>query len=608
MNSKIIRLILIVFFLSLGARVLYVETVKDTLIFKNQIVDSETYNKAAIRLSQDKAGGSDTLSYRIPFYQNFLAGIYHFTWPDARIAALVQSVIGAISVCVAAYVACVVFGLTAAWISGIMGALYWPLIAFCAKTLPINLAIFFCMLVLLFLTRFFVRRNAVWPLLSGAALAYGALCQANLLLIFPVVVLLFASDVFRRKLTVRILYLVLFAAGFLSIIMPRVISDFEKRHEIMPIQDNLGVCLYTGSDLDLIAIQPGSAYSREMRVMLELELLSVNDRNRYWIKKTVDKAKADPVRFVKSFFTKVYLLVNAYEFSPRESLNHFRSLSWFLSLPLFNAGLVSSLGILGMILAFRLPRERTRALYILIFTVFVSLLPFSPLSRFRVLLSLFMIIFAGFGLSSAWEYVRQKDAKALFVWFPLAIPLLALTMTCPIKGYLDSFSRPFYYEGLLMDKAGDHNGAINAFKTAIGHNRNDPDVYYALGNIYMRKQDYPRAGLSYQKAIRLEPRFPEAQEKLGIVYAQQGMLKKAEDMFKEVLSSYPTETASTHINLGNCYALEGDLAAAEREYGRAIGLAPDNTQALYLLGSLYDRTKDPRAGDIWKRYSALTKK
>ena len=117
--------------------------------------------------------------------------------------------------------------------------------------------------------------------------------------------------------------------------------------------------------------------------------------------------------------------------------------------------------------------------------------------------------------------------------------------------------------------------------------------------------DLQRAETSYRKALAIEPRFPEVMNKLGVTYAKMGRLEDAKTLFKKRIDTFPFTTAPVHVNLGNCYQLEGNYAMAEKEYRMALFLSPENRQALRRLALLYDVMKNPKAQEIWEKYNDL---
>ncbi|HEY2649597.1 MAG TPA: hypothetical protein VGI38_10400 [Puia sp.] len=71
-------------------------------------------------------------------------------------------------------------------------------------------------------------------------------------------------------------------------------------------------------------------------------------------------------------------------------------------------------------------------------------------------------------------------------------------------------------------KAGDLNYAIQKLTTATQVKRfNDPVTYTLLGDAYRRQLDGGNAVINYQKALGVDPKYAEAQMKIGIVYLTQ---------------------------------------------------------------------------------------
>ena len=71
-------------------------------------------------------------------------------------------------------------------------------------------------------------------------------------------------------------------------------------------------------------------------------------------------------------------------------------------------------------------------------------------------------------------------------------------------------------------KEGDLNYAIQKLTTATQVKRfNDPVTYTLLGDAYRRQLDGGGAVTNYQKALGVDPKFAEAQMKIGIVYLTQ---------------------------------------------------------------------------------------
>jgi len=69
-------------------------------------------------------------------------------------------------------------------------------------------------------------------------------------------------------------------------------------------------------------------------------------------------------------------------------------------------------------------------------------------------------------------------------------------------------------------KAGDWQGAIDAYTAILDAGYENADLYYNLGNAYYRIERYGMAILNYERALLLEPNFAEAKQNLALANAR----------------------------------------------------------------------------------------
>ncbi|MFC1576228.1 tetratricopeptide repeat protein [Candidatus Omnitrophota bacterium] len=603
-----IRTVILIFFLALALRVLYLDQIKDTYLFYSPIVDSGAYDQSGVQAASGDT--SKIYSYplfRIPFYRLFLGIIYKVGGHNVYLARFIQAIVGALSCCLIYALAGLVFNRKTAFIAGLAASLYWPFIAFDAKFLPVNLAIFCSLLGILSISKFFERRKIPWIFAGGAALALASIARANIALVLPALFLwilfYFWKNAGAKK---SLFYAGFFLAGFLFVMAPLLAKDYSARKEFMPIQKNYGVGVYFGADLDRINIKPGSTWRKLMRELLDKDLVHIQERNIYFLNKTAQIIFSDPAGYMAGLAKKIYILWNYYEFSPRECINYFRSKSRFLSLPLPSFGWVAAFSILGMILAWGKSREKATPLYIFVFMYQVALLPFMPLARYRLPIVPFLIVFASYCVTEIFAVIREKKWGVFAGYTAALLPILILTNTNPFLEYLQKFDRPYYHEGRArLRSLGDEDNALANLKVALKKHPKDADIYAAMGYGYARKGDLGKAEVCYAQALDIESRFPEAMNSLGTIYAKQGRIVEAKVLFKKVLAEFPDKSVDAHINLGNCYKMEGNYDMAEGEYKRALFLEPDYPPALYRLALLYEETGNPEAAVVRARYEKI---
>jgi Flp pilus assembly protein TadD len=100
------------------------------------------------------------------------------------------------------------------------------------------------------------------------------------------------------------------------------------------------------------------------------------------------------------------------------------------------------------------------------------------------------------------------------------------------------------------------------------------DAYYNLGVQYM-KQGKPEAEEMFEKAVELQPDYPEANGNLGIYYANAGDHGAAISCFKIVLDQYPDDIEA-NINMGNELFALGDVEGAAARFRKVLKLQPGN--------------------------------
>jgi len=134
------KVLIFIFLLAIITRFIYLSEIKSTFLFEHPIVDSGTFEKIGSSIASGTINNdSGTPFNRIPLYYNFIASIYRVVGRNVYAVRLVQSLMGALNCCMIFLIGARVFRREVGIIAGVIMALYWPLIAFEAKFLPVNL-------------------------------------------------------------------------------------------------------------------------------------------------------------------------------------------------------------------------------------------------------------------------------------------------------------------------------------------------------------------------------------------------------------------------------------------------------------------------------------
>jgi Flp pilus assembly protein TadD/peroxiredoxin len=169
-------------------------------------------------------------------------------------------------------------------------------------------------------------------------------------------------------------------------------------------------------------------------------------------------------------------------------------------------------------------------------------------------------------------------------------PVDQIQRALPLGGvlYHGSFQRNDFTYGVAMFQRGYLEQAEASFKQVIAAKPQDPEAYYNLGTLYLRRNDFHGARQYLEQTVKLRPNYPEAWNNLGMVAAQEGQADEAIRNFKQSLLLRP-DYAIALVNLGNIYRRQGAFEEAAKLLGRALEISPDDPEVNYSLGMLYAR-------------------
>src|SRR6185437_11191423 len=124
----------------------------------------------------------------------------------------------------------------------------------------------------------------------------------------------------------------------------------------------------------------------------------------------------------------------------------------------------------------------------------------------------------------------------------------------PFEGKLfhGSFQRNDFTYGVALFQHGYLDQAAASFEQVIVTKPDDPEGYYNLGTLNLRRNDLEQARSYLEKALRLRPGYPEALSNLGMINAQEGHSEDAIKNFQQALSIRPDYEVAL-LNLGNIY-------------------------------------------------------
>jgi tetratricopeptide (TPR) repeat protein/peroxiredoxin len=167
-------------------------------------------------------------------------------------------------------------------------------------------------------------------------------------------------------------------------------------------------------------------------------------------------------------------------------------------------------------------------------------------------------------------------------------PEQRLKLALPFHGELiqGTFQRNEFTYGVALFQHGYLDEAAESFRQVVAVRPNDPEAYYNLGTLNLRRNDFEQAKQYLEKTIALRPNYPEAWNNLGMMAGQQGDAQMAIEDFKKALELRPDYEIAV-LNLGNVYRRQKAYAQADEMLSRALALRPDDPEVNYSLGMLY---------------------
>ena len=182
-----------------------------------------------------------------------------------------------------------------------------------------------------------------------------------------------------------------------------------------------------------------------------------------------------------------------------------------------------------------------------------------------------------------------------------------LTRALPFPGRLfqGAFQRNDFTYGVALFQHGYLAQAAESFEQVLKARPNDPEAYYNLGTLNLRRNDFALARTYLEKTLELRPNYPEAWNNLGMMSAQSGDSVAAITGFSKALELRP-EYEIALMNLGNVYRRQGQFSKAEESLTKALTIQPDDPEVNYNLGMLHAQQNDlPKASEYLQRAISL---
>ncbi len=167
-------------------------------------------------------------------------------------------------------------------------------------------------------------------------------------------------------------------------------------------------------------------------------------------------------------------------------------------------------------------------------------------------------------------------------------------------------ARSFYYQGSVLQSKNDCKGALPFYEKAVVVNPKFPQAWFSLAFCKSELGRGMAAIEDYKKAVVLKPDFYDAHWNLALLYFENKRYREAAASYKHAISLKP-DTGEGQFNLGLSYLYSSQIADAIAAFKQVLRRRPDDAMAYYMLGRSFlyagkypDAVESFRRADLFK--------
>lgn len=515
-----------VFMLAFGLRLAHILAISRSSPFFDILPgDMGAYDRWAQKILQEGWVGKEVF-YQDPLYPYLLALIYKTIGRDFFWVYTVQAVLGAATCGLVVLIGERAVNRTVGVIGGLLYAFYAPAIYHDGLVLKVSLGAFLLLLAV-FLLVGGENRHRPRPGLVAAGIVLGlaSLVRANFLLLLPVLVLAFLlnREAAPRQ---RALMAVLFLLGSLLVLGPVMIRNYLISHDWVLTTAQAGQNFYIGNNPQAFGTYTGLPFVRadplyereDFQREAEKRLgraMKPSEVSRYWLEQGVRFMKTDPAAFLRLFWKKTLLVLNFYEIADNDNFYFHQRYSKVLDLSPVAFGLIGPLFLLGFLLMLLRPFPPTVLIGLVQATYLFSVVIFYVFSRYRMPVMPLCCLCAAYALHDLWNRACASQ------WRPLAFEtaFLALALVFVNHEVMPpfDFSHSFADEAIAYEMKGNQERAVVSYEQALRINPNYLRALERLARVQMQLRHFAEAKKNYTRILAITPNSKEARFQLLVL-------------------------------------------------------------------------------------------
>ncbi len=136
--------------------------------------------------------------------------------------------------------------------------------------------------------------------------------------------------------------------------------------------------------------------------------------------------------------------------------------------------------------------------------------------------------------------------------------------------------------GMAHLEHSNYNSALRDLETAVRLEKNDPETYRIIGDVYFAKNDLETAIEYYGMALEIDPNNEQTLNNRGNTYHEMGLEALALQDYDHAISVY--KNSYTYTNRANYWLKQGEYEKSLADCKKATQLDYNNAEAYYCVG------------------------
>ena len=583
-----------VFLLALAVRLLVLARLTDSPHLIASSGDMKFYSDWGLRV----AGGHWTdhkAFYGLPGYPFFLGAVYAICGPNPFAVGFLQAFSEAgIAVLLFQMARAIVPGSKGTVVAGLASGgwiFFQPAQAFSAVLMPTTWVVFAFWGIVAWSMRLAdggqgEESRSLWRpwLWIGLLTGFVAMTVATILFVLPLPMAAAARSL-RKVHAVALACAVLILGVFLGA-APCWLHNYFVAGEPVFLSAHSGVNFWIGNNPRATGypkMPPGLRASQEGMLKDSIRMaetaagrpLTRSEVSRFWSAKAKAYIQEQPRQWRALMLKKVCNLWNAFQY---DDLSLITALSEDgILTPGLRFGVVAALAFPGLVFAAgRHPRSLWAIAAVLLHLA--ALLPVFVTERYRLAAVPGLLLLAAIGLVDLWETLALREAwwwrwaagygcaGIAGVWF-VSMPQRDESL----------WSLDCYNSGIKAYDAGLIDRAQQKLELAYAYVPDNSEINFALGNVWLKKQDRARAKQFYRQAIELNADTLGALNNLAVLAVEEKNWKFALALLARALRVEPDDAKMRYLLAYTEYS-NGDREGAKAEIARALALRPEQRE------------------------------